>query len=129
MKRVWLMGLGAIALSCTLLNAPELVTINGPLTYLARIPLVGIAAKRAVVVRYAQKFAYHTQPNIDANRELVHELHGTLTPGRVARVALERLADAPWLAGRAQALRSLYREHVGASVRMASGVLSLGQAS
>lgn len=124
-KVIELAAVGTPVLSCTLMNAPELITINGPLTYLDRVPLAGRAIKRAIVLRYAGRFPYHTQPNIDAGQPLVRELHGALTPGRVARVALERLDDAVWLASSAQALRNLYREHVGASVRMAAGVLSL----
>jgi hypothetical protein len=120
--------LAAIAkpmIACTPLNAPELVAINGPLTYLNRIPLLGAPLKAAAVTAYARRFTFHTQPNMDAQRSLVHELHGTLTPGRVARVVLDRLADEEWLHNSAQALGNLYREHVGASVRMASGLLKL----
>ncbi|MFN2450451.1 MAG: hypothetical protein ABR508_11800, partial [Candidatus Baltobacteraceae bacterium] len=127
-KVIELAAVGTPCVSCTAFNAPELITINGPLTYLNRIPVAGAAMKRAVVTRYARRFTYHTQPNMDAERELVLELRGTLTPGRVARVALERLDDAAWLEQRSQALTGLYREHVGASVRMAAGVLALQQA-
>ncbi len=124
-KVIELAVVGTPVVSCTPLNAPELIVINGPLTYLDRIPLLGPAVKRAAVLTYSRRFTYHTQPNMDAQRPLVHEIKGMLTPGRVARVALERLADEAWLASSAQALRSLYREHVGASVRMAAGILML----
>ncbi|HET7813788.1 MAG TPA: hypothetical protein VFL13_05395 [Candidatus Baltobacteraceae bacterium] len=124
-KVIELAALGTPVLSCTVMNAPELITINGPLTYLDRIPVAGAALKRAVVLKYAERFTYHTQPNIDAQQPLIAELHGTLTPGRVARVALEMLADEHALATQAQALAGLYREHIGASVRMAAGLLAL----
>jgi hypothetical protein len=62
---------------------------------------------------------------MDADAMLIAELHGTLTPGRVARVTLERLADEAWLTQSSQALRELYREHVGAASRMAQHVLQL----
>ena len=68
---------------------------------------------------------FHTQPNMDAGRELIRELHGTLTPGRVARVALEAYDDATWLARSSAALAELYRVHVGASERMAEALLRL----
>lgn len=125
-KVIELAAIGKPVISCTPLNAPELAAINGPLTYLDRIPLIGIPAKRAVAVAYSRRFRFHTQPNIDAQREIVHELHGTLTPGRVARVALERAGDAQWLQTSAQALADLYREHVGAAARMAAALLALG---
>lgn len=127
-KAIELAALGAPVLSCTVTNAPELVTINGPLTYLDRIPVAGAALKRAVVLKYAGRFTYHTQPNMDAGQPLIRELHGMLTPGRVARTALQMLADEDALALQAQALGGLYREHIGASVRMAAGLLALQSA-
>lgn len=124
-KTIELAAAGTPVLSCTPMNAPELVAVNGPLTYLNRIPIAGPPLKRAFVARYARRFPLHTQPNIDAGREIVRELHGTLTPGRVARAALEALSDELWLRESSQALRGLYREHVGASVRMAAGLITL----
>lgn len=124
-KTIELAALGKPVISCSPTNAPELVTINGPLTYLDRIPLVGVPAKRAMVMAYSARFPFHTQPNMDAGRMLISELHGTLTPGRVARLTLERLADEPWLQQSAQALGALYREHVGAAARMAESMLAL----
>lgn len=125
-KVIELAALGVPVVSCTPANAPELAVINGPLTYLDRIPLVGIPAKRAIAVAYGRRHRFHTQPNIDAGTEVVCELHGTLTPGRVARVALEKLADEAWLRGSSQALGALYREHVGAAGRMVRSLLQLG---
>lgn len=124
-KAIELAALGKPAISCSPANKPEGVTINGPLTYLDRIPLVGVRAKRAIVVAYSKRFKFHTQPNMDAGSMLIHELHGTLTPGRVGRVALERLNDQTWLQQSAQALGALYREHAGAASRMAAGILAL----
>jgi hypothetical protein len=124
-KAIELAAIGKPAISCSPANKPEGVTINGPLTYLDRVPLIGVPAKRAIVVAYARRFPYHTQPNMDAQAMLIDELHGTLTPGRVARVALSRLGDAQWLERSAQALGALYREHVGAASRIASAMLEL----
>lgn len=125
-KVIELAAIGKPVVACTPLNAPEVITINGPLTYLDRIPLVGVAAKRRIVLGVAHRHKYHTQPNIDAGAQLVCELHGTLTAGRIARVALDRAADAAWLQRTSQALADLYREHVGAATRMAAGLLTLG---
>lgn len=127
-KAIELAALGKPAISCSPANAPELVTINGPLTYLDRIPLVGAGAKRAMVMAYSRRFAFHTQPNMDAGTMLIHELHGTLTPGRVARITLERFHDQAWLEESAQALGALYREHVGAAARMAEYLIGMQQA-
>jgi hypothetical protein len=124
-KAIELAALGKPTISCSPANKPEGVTINGPLTYLDRIPLLGVPVKRGIVMAYSRRFKYHTQPNMDAQQMLIHEMHGTLTPGRVARVTLERLSDAAWLERSSQALGSLYREHVGAAARMASQLLAL----
>lgn len=127
-KVIELAAIAKPAIACSPFNAPELVTINGPLTYLDRIPLVGAPVKRAAVLAYARRHRYHTQPNIDAQEMLVEELHGTLTPGRVARIALERYGDPAWLQARSQALGALYREHAGAAARMAQSLLTLASA-
>ena len=124
-KTIELAVLGKPALTITPLNAPEIVTINGPLTYLDRIPFVGAPLKRAAAVALSRRFAYHTQPNMDAGAMLIHEVHGTVTPGRIARVALERYEDEAWIASSGNALALLYRDHVGAADRMAESLLNL----
>jgi hypothetical protein len=124
-KTIELATLGKPTIAITPLNAPEVVTINGPLTYLNRIPLVGIPLKRAVAVGVSRRFTHHTQPNIDANAALVREVHGTLTPGRVARIALESYEDQTWLLSAGERLARLYRDHVGAADRMAESMLAL----
>lgn len=122
-KVIELAALGCPVVAISPLNAPEKVTINGPLTYLDRIPLAGVALKRAIVAGVSRRHRFHTQPNIDSGRELVCELHGTLTPGRIARVAAQRLLDDEWLQSTAQALAALYREHAGAAQRFARALL------
>jgi hypothetical protein len=122
-KVIELASLGKPMVTITPLNAPEVITFNGPLTYLDRIPIVGIPLKRAVAVGVSRRFTYHTQPNIDANAMLVHELHGTLMPGRVARIIVERYGDRAWLAQTSRDLSRLYAGHVGAAERMARALL------
>jgi lipid-A-disaccharide synthase len=124
-KTIELAVLGKPALTITPLNAPEIVTINGPLTYLDRIPLVGVPLKRTVAVAVSKRFTYHTQPNIDAGEMLVHEVHGTVTPGRIARIALERYDDTAWIASAGSRLAQLYSRHAGAADRMAEQLLAL----
>ncbi len=122
-KTIELAVLGKPAIAITPLNAPGVVTINGPLTYLDRIPFVGTPLKRAVAVGVSRRFRYHSQPNMDAGTTLIREVHGTVTPGRIARVALESYEDRAWLASAGGALARLYRDHVGASDRMAEALL------
>jgi hypothetical protein len=124
-KTIELSVLGKPAITITPLNAPEIVTLNGPLTYLDRIPFIGIPLKRAVAVGVSNRFEFHTQPNMDAREMLVWEVHGTVTPGRIARAALERYDDAAWLEATSERLAALYRDHAGASQRMAESLLEL----
>jgi len=124
-KTIELAALGVPMIAITPLNAAEKITFNGPLTYLDRIPLVGARLKRAVAVGVSRRFVFHTQPNMDAGESLVCELHGTLTPGRVGRVALERYDDQSWLARSRERLAALYADHVGAADRMAESLLEL----
>lgn len=124
-KCIELAVLGKPAITITPLNAPELVTINGPLTYLDRIPLVGRALKREIAVGVSRRFAHHTQPNIDAGAMLIAEVHGTVTPGRIARLALERYDDRAWIASTGERLAALYRDHVGAAERMAGALVAM----
>jgi hypothetical protein len=124
-KTVELAALGKPAITITPLNAPEYVTINGPLTYINRIPLIGVPLKRAAAVALSRRFGYHAQPNVDANASLIREVHGTITPGRIARVALESYDDRSWIAQTGERLAALYRDQIGASDRMAESLLAL----
>ncbi len=119
--------LGIPTIACTPLNAPHRAALNGPLTYLDRIPGIGAPLKRAVATRLSRRHRFHTQPNIDAGAAIVAELHGTLTPGRVARVALEALRDRVWLERSGGALKALYADQRGAAARMAAGLLECAQ--
>ncbi|MGA8532485.1 MAG: hypothetical protein WB615_00090 [Candidatus Tumulicola sp.] len=125
-KTIELAVLGKPAVTITPLNAPEIVTFNGPLTYLHRVPFIGVPLKRAVAVGLSRRFTYHTQPNMDAGEMTLWEVHGTVTPGRIARVALERYDDRAWIAASGERLSGLYRDQVGAADRMAESLLALG---
>lgn len=121
-KTVELAALGVPTVVTVPFNAPEGVVIAGPLQYVERIPLIGVPVKRQIVIQYAKRFAFYAQPNIDAERELIPELIGTLTPGFVARRTYERYGDATWCTQSAAELRALYAPHRGASVRMAEAL-------
>ncbi len=124
-KTIEVAALGKPIVAVTPLNAPEKIAINGPLTYLDRIPLAGVPLKRAVVLGVSKRFVYHTQPNIDAGEAVVCEVHGTLTPGRVARIALERFDDLSWIERTGERLGALYAPHAGAAQRMAARIAEL----
>jgi lipid A disaccharide synthetase len=122
-KCIELAALGVPTIVCTPLNAPELAVVNGPFQYIDRLPLVGVALKRAAVVAVNNRFRYTAQPNIDAGEMLMPELRGTLTPGRIARVVAAYAQDTASLAADAPRLRELYASHRGAASRMAHSLL------
>jgi hypothetical protein len=62
---------------------------------------------------------------MDAGCALVREVHGTVTPGRIARIALDSYDDPAWICASGAALRALYRDHIGAADRMADSLLRL----
>ncbi|HEY0798718.1 MAG TPA: hypothetical protein VGD50_06180, partial [Candidatus Baltobacteraceae bacterium] len=92
-KCIELAALGVPTIVCTPLNAPELAVVNGPFQYVDRIPLVGVALKRAAVVAVNNRFRFTAQPNIDAGEQLMPELRGTLTPASLARSVLAYAED------------------------------------
>jgi hypothetical protein len=63
-KCIELAALGVPTIAITPLNAPELAALNGPLTYLDRVPGIGAALKRSVAVALSRRHRFHTQPNI-----------------------------------------------------------------
>ncbi len=124
-KCVELAALGVPTLVCAPWNVPELVVINGPLQYVDRIPLLGVALKRAAVLAVDARFPLTAQPNIDAGEVLMPELRGTLTPGYVANRIVDYAADDAARTGAAARLRTLYGRHIGAAERLARALLAL----
>jgi hypothetical protein len=122
-KCIELAALGVPTIVCVPLNAPEVVVINGPLQYLDRIPVLGLALKRAIVIGVDRRFRFTAQPNIDSGEALMPELRGTLMPGDVARRIAAYADDAAARATAAQRLRAIYADHIGAAERMARSLL------
>ncbi len=128
-KCIELAALGVPTIVCVPLNAPEVVVINGPLQYLDRLPIVGMALKRAIVVGVDKRFAFTAQPNIDTGEMLMPEMRGTLYPGDIARRIVAYDDDDVARTNDAARLRELYRDHVGAAERMARALLDRAGAS
>ncbi len=122
-KLIELAAIGIPAILCLPMNAPELAVINGPLQYIGRLPGIGAPLKRAAAMAVTRRFRYFAQPNIDADRELIPELSGTLFPARVASVAAEYYADGAWCARVGAELRARYAQHAGAAGRMSAALL------
>ena len=123
-KCIELAALGVPTIVCVPLNAPEVVVINGPLQYLDRIPAVGMALKRAIVIGVDKRFPFTAQPNIDTAQMLMPEMRGTLYPGDIARRIAAYADDDAARSHDATRLRALYVDHVGAADRMARALLA-----
>jgi lipid A disaccharide synthetase len=121
-KTIELAALGVPTLVAVPFNAPEAVVITGPLQYIERVPMIGVPVKRALALRFASRFTYYAQPNVDAGREVFPELVGTLTPGSVARRVHEQYGNREWRQAIASQSRSIYASHIGASQRMAEAL-------
>lgn len=122
-KLIELAAIGVPAICCLPMNAPELAVINGPLQYIGRLPGIGGPLKRAAAMAVTRRFRFFAQPNIDADRELIPELSGTLFPARVAAVAAERYADRAWCEATGAELKARYAAHAGAAKRMSDALL------
>jgi hypothetical protein len=122
-KLIELAAIGVPSICCLPMNAPELAVINGPLQYVGRLPGIGAPLKRAAAMAVTRRFRYFAQPNIDADRELIPELAGTLFPARVAAVAAERYADREWCERTGRELKARYAAHAGAAKRMSDALL------
>jgi hypothetical protein len=122
-KCIELAALGVPAMVCIPFNIPERVVINGPLTYLDRLPGIGIPLKRAAVLAFASRFIHFAQPNMDAEAMVLPELAGTLTPGEVAYQAAGLIDDVARRNEMRERLLPIYRDHIGAAERMARALL------
>lgn len=107
------------------LNRPDLIAVNGVAGYLHLVPLVGRPLKSMIVRAAERRFRFVTQPNIDADREIVPEMRGVLHPDDVAAKAASMLDDAPSLRAMSDALSVLYAKDVGAAGRMADEALAV----
>lgn len=124
-KCIELAALGVPAIVTVPMNAPEVAVINGVLQYVDRIPGVGVALKRAMVIAVERRFTYTAQPNIDLDDFAMPELRGTLMAGEIARRIAAYADDAPARAAASERLRALYASHVGAAERMARSLLRM----
>lgn len=122
-KTIELAALGVPTIVTVPFNVPELAVITGPLQYVERIPGIGIPIKRELALRFAKRFRYFAQANVDAECELMPELSGTMTPGFVARRVYERYSDGAWVRAAGPRLRAVYASQAGASQRMAEALV------
>lgn len=107
------------------LNRADLIVMNGVAGYLHLVPLVGRPLKTMIVRAAERRFRFVTQPNIDADREIVPEMRGVLRPDDVAHKASAMFDDDAGLAAARDALGRIYAHDAGASERMAAQALAV----
>ncbi|HEY7993084.1 MAG: hypothetical protein ACHQY2_00040 [Candidatus Eremiobacterales bacterium] len=107
------------------LNRADLIVMNGVAGYLHLVPLVGRPLKSMIVRAAERRFRFVTQPNIDADREIVPEMRGVLKPDDVAATASLMFDDDAGLATAREALGRIYARDAGASDRMAAEALAV----
>lgn len=107
------------------LNRADLIVMNGVAGYLNLVPIVGPPLKTMIVRAAERRFRFLTQPNIDADREIVPEMRGILQPDEIARRAAMMFGDDAGLATQREALGRLYAHDAGASDRMAAEALAV----
>lgn len=120
--------LGRPALTVLPTNRMDQVAMNGIAGYLQYIPLVGRPIKTWVARNAERRFRFVAQPNIDADRLVMPELRGILTPDDVAERAGQMLADPQSLRAMGESLAKIYAPHVGAADRMAREALVVAAA-
>jgi hypothetical protein len=86
--------------------------------WVGRIPGIANLVKAVVVGRYLRHHRLLAWPNRHAGRMVVPELVGRLTPGEVARRAVEMLDDGAGLLRMSQELRALYANPESTARRM-----------
>jgi len=107
------------------LNRADLIVMNGVAGYLNLVPIVGPPLKTMIVRAAERRFRFLTQPNIDADREIVPEMRGILAPDEVAEKASTMFDDDAGLASARDALGRVYAHDAGASDRMAAQALAV----
>ena len=107
------------------LNKLDEAVMPGLAGYLHRVPVIGVPMKKWLARRFERRFRFVAQPNIDAGRQLVPELRGTLTSADIAAAAKGMLERPEALREVGETLRSLYAADVGAAKRMATEALTV----
>jgi lipid A disaccharide synthetase len=105
------------------LNRPDVIAVNGLAGYLHLVPIVGRPLKSWVVRSAERRFRFVTQPNIDADRNVVPEMRGVLHPDEIAARAAHMLDEPGALRAMGETLAQIYASDAGASRRMAAEAL------
>lgn len=101
------------------LNRPEHIPFIGVIGLLDWIPWIGPAIKGKAILKIAEKFGFVAQPNILAEREVVPEVRGIVTPQEVAGTADILIEDETLFLEMKRQLSNIYSPFKGASDRLA----------
>lgn len=75
------------------LNRPEDIPLEGPAGLIGQIPVLGPAVKKIIIPRIEKKRDFIALPNITAEKEIVPEVRGVLTPDDLAVKIREIIND------------------------------------
>ncbi|MBU0686820.1 MAG: hypothetical protein KKB81_03090 [Candidatus Margulisbacteria bacterium] len=74
-------------------NKPEVLPVEGLLGLITSIPILGVQLKRMLVKIVNENTDFFALPNIKAEKEIVPEIRGVLTPSEVAESILSLLRN------------------------------------
>lgn len=103
----------------TPLNRPDHIPYFGIIGLLDLIPFVGKFIKGKILLTIADKFGFTAQPNILAEKEIVPEMMGILTPEQVYNKIFELLSDDKKLAEMRKNLSKIYSPFRDSAKRLA----------
>jgi hypothetical protein len=113
---------GVPSVVCLPLQKPELIPIEGPLQYIAAIPILGPWLKRKAALAVLSKYKFVALPNMIADEAIQPELRGDVTPEWIANESL-RLLESPESRANIRARLEATMPKPGAADRLAERVI------
>ncbi|MBC7189850.1 hypothetical protein H5U35_06520 [Candidatus Aerophobetes bacterium] len=108
------------------LQMPEFIPLDGIAGMTGNIPYFGKLIKRAVVKKCARRIKFISLPNIQAEREIIPEMRGDISPEKVAEKAVEVLQDKKRCKIMSDNLKAAMGEG-GAALKMAQAVIRVAK--
>jgi Lipid-A-disaccharide synthetase len=113
---------GVPSVVCLPLQKPELIPIEGPLQYIAAIPILGPWLKRKAALAVLSKYKFVALPNMIANEAIQPELRGDVIPEWIANESL-KLLESPEVRANIRARLEATMPKPGAANRLAERVI------
>jgi Lipid-A-disaccharide synthetase len=113
---------GVPSVVCLPLQKPELIPIEGPLQYIAAIPVLGPWLKRKAALAVLSKYKFVALPNMIADEAIQPELRGDVTPEWIANESL-KLLESPEVRTQIRSRLEATMPKPGAANRLAERVI------